>query len=382
MQLKRIMRIFILKLTKSTVKFIFLVPIFFLSSAVLMSCDSKTKTTPIQIPQSELSRSIHSTEQKKAAALLVHYFGGDMVIEKTEHGPAGSLVIIARSQNDGELKNLFMLPDQQHIIEGTLYSPHMTRSQITKSHSNIAASRASMTSKVSLSRDEMREKISSAIRAGGSSEDIKAATQNAVSTRVEKTSAAKRDHNKLLAATIGDDTLPQTAALPRNNTVVDKEAIFNRIENADWISDGTSNNIIYVFYDLTCSACLEVHGYLDEYINSGELQVRYLPVGALGPDALIRASLTLMPTKNDSRLKFLKLLSSRGPVNELVKGIPPAPEDAQKRGHSAALSNLNILVSTQRVATPTFAYKIKGVAQISVLTSREQLRQVIQNLDE
>lgn len=348
----------------------------------LISCKKESQHASLQHEDSAFTSAIQDAEYSKAASLLVRYFGGELTIENIERGPAGSIYIKAISNQDGSRRTLFMLPDQQHVIEGVLYSPHMTREQITNLHSSVSRSRAHLQSNLDASREEMRSTISSALKDGSSNADVVEATKRAITARVQQTSTAKREHNEVVAKSLVQQPELKTAALPRVNNVVDKENILNQIESADWISEGTGDKIVYVFYDLTCPACLEVHGHLQKYISSGAIEVRYLPVGALGPDALIRASLALMPSKNDSRLALLKLLSNNRPVSELLQDVPAAPETTQREGHAAALKNLNILVSTQRVATPTFAFRIKGVAHVSVLSSPQQLEDVIANIDE
>lgn len=342
----------------------------------LTACDDNT-TTPDVIANVDLS--VAQQEQHKAFTLLKMYFGSEMQPKNISRGPSGTIVINALNTETSSYHLLYMLPDQRHLIDGTLYSPDMTPDQISQAHSHVSQSRAAMNESIASSKAEMRRAISSAIANGGSPDEIKGATLKAVQERVVNTSTAKRTHNQtLIESTVPGITPPSTASLPRNNTVVNKNDLYKRIEASSWIKDGSSEKVIYVFFDFRCPACAEVHKYLEEHVANNDVQVRYVPVGALGPESLVRASLSLIPESNETRLKLMHQLSRPEELSQLIK-IQPSPEEL-KKGQMAALQNFKLLLETQRVATPTFAYRTDAGPQIAFLTSREQLTTVIKNI--
>jgi protein-disulfide isomerase len=324
-----------------------------------------------------ISSSILQQERQKALSLLSLYFGSELKIKDIYRGPAGSIHITAENISTKTIHNLYMLPDQQHLIDGVLYSPHMSTKKISSLHSQVSQSRALMNDNLAISKEEMRGKISSAISQNKSVNEITKLTQEAVKQRVENSSTAKRAHNDSVVSS-GVPGSAVTASLPRNNTVVDRESIYNRIEKANWISSGESKKVLYVFYDFRCPACAVVHKYLDEHIENNDIQVRYLPVGALGPESLARASLSLIPKNNETRLKLMAQLARPEKIESLIN-IAPSKEE-QQRGHQATMENFKLLLETQRVATPTFAYRTAAGAHIAVLTSKNQLAQVINNI--
>jgi len=347
----------------------------------ISGCQKQDEPTTSEIGISQkINGSILQQEHQKALSLLGQYFGGELDAKEIFRGPAGSIQISAENKSTGAVHTLFMLPDQQHLIDGALYSPHMSSEHISALHSQVAQSRATMNDNLVASKEEMRKKLSNAISQNKSENEIKNITQNAVQKHVENTASAKRAHNTSVAASMvpGVTPPPSTASLPRNNTVVDKESLYSRIENANWIADGENKKKLYVFYDFLCNACAEVHKYLDEHIARNEIEIRYLPVGALGPKSLVRASLSLIPNNNETRLKLMEQLARPEPIEALIN-VAPSQEE-QQRGHQASMQNFKLLLETQRVATPTFAYRTAAGAQIAVLTSKEQLTQVINNI--
>ena len=354
----------------------FLIPA--LLGLAISGCQKQDSDTPNESDANQnISGSILQQEHQKALTLLSLYFGGELKAKNIYRGPAGSIHITAENISTRAVHNLYMLPDQQHLIDGVLYSPHMSADKISTLHSQVAQSRAVMNDNLAASKEEMREKISNAISQNKSVNEITKITQDAVKQRVENTSIAKRAHNEnVVSSTVPGSAV--TASLPRHNTVVDKESIYNRIETANWISSGENEKVLYVFYDFRCPACAEVHKYLDEHIENDDIQVRYLPVGALGPESLVRASLSLIPKNNETRLKLMAQLARPEPIENLIS-VAPSQEE-QQRGHQATMENFKLLLETQRVATPTFAYRTAAGAQIAVLTSKDQLTQVIKNI--
>lgn len=338
----------------------------------IVGCSKQNET--IHLEMKKVDKSIMQVETNKALQLLRQYFGGELKAASVTRGPAGTLRINAENVTTGTKRSLYMLPDQQHLIDGVLYSPHMTKEQVTLQHGPVMQSRAVMNGQLAQSKEKMREKISKALSQTRNRNEIQHVTETAVKQRITESTKANRNHIDRLVETPTSVT-PSTASLPRYNTVVDTEALFSRIENANWISSGTNKKILYVFFDFRCSACIEVHKYLEEHIKNNEAQIRYLPVGALGQESLNRASLSLIPKSNDARLRLMDLLAQPQPIDALLSVKPSLIES--QRGTLAALSNFKLLLETKLIATPTFAYRTADGPQIRVLTSRDQISHVI-----
>lgn len=311
----------------------------------------------------------------KAAQLMRFYFGGELQPKSYSDGPAGTLRINATDTKSGGQRTLYMLPDQRHLIDGLLYSPYMSAQQISNQHSRVAASRAAMNDTVATSREEMRKTIANAITGNQGTGAVTATTQQAIERHLAQATAAKRQHLQSVAT--GQNALT-TAQLPSVNNVVDKESLYQQIEQAEWIAEGDSPRVLYVFFDFLCSACQEVHGYLGDYIKNGDVQVRYVPVGALGAESSARATLALVPTDNKFRLKLMQKLMRPDPLEKLIDS--PPPDAAKQSAYVASLKNFKLLIDTKRVATPTFAYKTAAGAMISLISTRKELKDLIDSI--
>ena len=77
-------------------------------------------------------------------------------------------------------------------------------------------------------------------------------------------------------------------------------------------------------------------------------------MGALGPESLYLAALTMAGEDNKSRLMRLNRLMK--PVNPDAIPFRDTPDSALQAARLNALKNFNILVKGGKPATPTFAY--------------------------
>lgn len=318
--------------------------------------------------------------ESRAKQLLTFYFGKNVTLQGVVNHSSG-LVQITALTNSGSTKVYWMLPDQKHIIDGVLYSPNVTKSSITPNHSAVTTSLANLNTKQTNSKNEMRNILSSAISKGGTEEEIKNTTKAAIQTRIEKDVKAKRAHAAEIAKTITLHTSPrlETATLPRNNNIADKSTLFKEIEKSNFISSGISKKILYVFFDVNCDACKEVQKILMPYTNKDLLQVRYIPVGAIGPDSQIKATAILAQPNNETRLDLMnKFLHTKN--GEELPDIKISEEQKQK-GYIASLQNFKLLLDSKRVATPTFAYMTKNRPTISVLRSKNALHNAINSIN-
>ncbi len=319
----------------------------------LSACQDQKDLNDVEITVSSdvdaaLGRTLERRSRTQASQLLRRYFGTRVVARRYSPGPAGTLHIEAVESDGGGARELYMLPDQQHLIEGTLYSPYLPRPTL------LSPRQAS---------DDNRHAAQDTLRRALSTGPVEQPAPAMATSGAEQATPS---------ASVA------TAPLPAVNQVVDREALYGHIEKADWIAEGDSNKVLYVFFDFRCPACREVHGHLQDYIQRGEVEVRYLPVGALGDESAERASLSLVPTDNNFRLKLMKKLMRPDDLDDLIETPPPAQD--KRRGQIAALKNFKILIDTQRVATPTFAYRTANGARISQITSVKELQVLIDEI--
>lgn len=324
--------------------------------------------------------SFNEHEKLQIQTTLKRYFGSTLDIKKISRGPSGTTKVEATGSGEDTARTLYLLPDLMHVVDGVLYSPYMSAQDISQQHLSAAKPRALLNDRLAVSRDEMRKTISTAIASGKTNEQISDLTKSAINERVKKDSEATSSYLNKVVTTSGP--LPQaleTASLPRNNSVVDINGIFAEIEKSNWISQGEGRKVLYVFFDFRCNACREVHKVLEKLNQTTSFQVRFIPVGALGPESLQLASLVLSPEDNGKRIEILnELVSSNGrSSNSISKGLS---KDDAANGQIRALKNFKTLLGTQKVVTPTFAYRTALGPNISVVTSEAQLIKVIESI--
>ena len=237
-------------------------------------------------------------------------------------------------------------------------------------------------SKVAASTELLRKNIGEAIRNGGDASTVGAATKDAINRHINTSGAAYREYTDTIADDIRGGAAPQleTASLPRHNTVHDPQKLFDEAENTYWIAEGDGSKVLYVYYDLKCPACAQAHKVLQPYIDSGEIQVRYIPVGALGPDSLHLASLVLAGEKGNDQLARLKTLMK--PISSDALPYRSTPAEDLKRSRVEALMNFQALMATKHPATPAFAYLTEAGPQVGVVRSASQLKQVIETISD
>lgn len=353
-----------------------------LASIVFTGCQNQSETESINKKSNEViqnSLELSNQIESKAKQLLIFYFGKEVTLQKVSNHPSG-LIQIAALTKKGSTKIFWMLPDQKHIIDGTLYSPDIDKSSLTPNHSAVTTSLANLKTQQTNSKNEMREVLASAISKGGSEREIKETTKAAIHKRIQKDIRAKRSHAAAIAKTItpGNNPRLETATLPRNNSIADKNALFQEIQKSNFIFAGENKKILYVFFDVNCGACKEVQNILTPYTDKDMLQVRYMPVGAIGPDSQAKASIILAQQDNKARLDLMNkyLNIKKGETFPEIK----VSDGLKQKGYIASLQNFKLLLDSKRVATPTFAYMTKNGPTISVLRSKKALHDAINSI--
>lgn len=82
----------------------------------------------------------------------------------------------------------------------------------------------------------------------------------------------------------------QTRADARQHNVT---SILADIQQATWIRDGKSKHVIYVFFDPNCPYCHKVFEMLRPQVQSGAVELRWVPIGKLMLTSLGKAAALL-----------------------------------------------------------------------------------------
>lgn len=90
-------------------------------------------------------------------------------------------------------------------------------------------------------------------------------------------------------------TFDDRDAGPKIDAVAHPDMVWRLLAATAWIAHGPASapSVIYEFYDPQCSYCQRFWGESEPWVDSGKLQVRYIPVGLLGRDSLTRAAALL-----------------------------------------------------------------------------------------
>lgn len=134
-------------------------------------------------------------------------------------------------------------------------------------------------------------------------------------------------------------------------------AILADIQQATWIRDGKSAHVLYVFVDPNCPYCHKVYDMLRPYVQRGEVEVRWIPIGRLMVTSIGKAAALLEakdPTEafHANERGFSQETGSFGGIDE-----EPAPRDETLKKLNA---NLVLLNRTGSSAVPTLLFRTKN----------------------
>ena len=74
-------------------------------------------------------------------------------------------------------------------------------------------------------------------------------------------------------------------------------SVFKAINGAQWITEGRSERVLYVFFDPNCPYCHYLYDVSKSFVRSGMVEVRWIPVGFLTPTSAGKA-LAILQAKN------------------------------------------------------------------------------------
>jgi len=339
----------------------------------LVSCNYAEKSNSSEENDIVLSTNMSITQQdvvlaKRTFAKLV---GATVRINDISYGPSGTIRI-----NTQDEREFYLLPDRVSLIEGSLFqSDLLSQTAGTSINPPDKTLRRGLES----SSTEYKESIRSALVGKNDSQNLEALIVSAGKKKLSSDAKVRRDYSERMSNQTKNQRPLEVASLPRNNTVFDKSEFLSDTEKLDWISEGESKRILYVYYDYNCPACQKAHQALEPFIASNLVTVRWVPVGTQSEDSTHRAILSLVPTDNISRLKLMKKLATRKPLKELISIAPPQ-EEARKAAYKAQ-ANLKQFVRHPHPGTPMFAFQSHDGAQVRFATSKKIIGEIIESID-
>jgi len=147
-----------------------------------------------------------------------------------------------------------------------------------------------------------------------------------------------------LAATM----LSSTAMAATNSS------LWDLLAKTDYIQVGTSGPIAYDFFDPNCPYCAMTYKAEQPYIRTGELRIRYVPVGFITPESLAKAA-AILTSKNPA----IALALNFQPMPKAAQGAIPPLAHVPLRVKFAILANQDILAKVGIQIVPDLFYQTK-----------------------
>lgn len=292
--------------------------------------------------------------KKQAAKLTALYYGAEDRLVGFEHGPAGTFVVSLQNVNSLETRTLYLLSDLEHLIEGRL--------------------------------------LSGLIRNKASAHGIKSleslAEQNA---RLDKTIATFKNNitggvNQQTAASLLDGGFVDQAQAQNTLTTADNiissfdndTALYDSLNELHYVQQGTGENILYVFVDHNCPACIKMHEHLENIDLPQNVSVRYIPVAIVNEDSEAKAVYTLVPSKNAARLTTMQYLMRSTPLNQLTNEIPE--KEQLDKAFLKYRENTLTFFKMPMPGTPYIGMKLNGVVTLRPLADSHSFDKAISAL--
>lgn len=294
---------------------------------------------------------------KDAIRLLGKYFNSEATLTSFGLGPSGSWVVHASI--DSRARKFFMLSDREHLIEGELYSPYMT------------------------STNAPSEAQNNALNIARANDQRKAHTNQLQSEFISKV-AEKNDNNGIATPepTVQQNQKP-TFKLPELNSVLsqdDKLNLLDKTRELQYIEVGEpSAPVIYVYFDFNCGGCRLTKAELAKYTSTGQLRVRYIPVGVITKESAIKAAYSLIPDQNTDRQILLDYFVQDGSAEELIR--KKAPKDEVMKALAHVRKSNETFFFTPKKLTPTFIFELDNEVVIANLTSEKSIKNLVNRLN-
>lgn len=321
------------------------------------SHSSTTKASLSEIKQNHLFESTlksASEQATKDAIKLINSLSPEAELTSFGLGPAGTWVIQAKINKEN--RQFFMLSDKEHLIEGNIYSLYITEEKTT----NLKD-----TDKENNERKLQSEQLKAEFLA-------KVAQKNNQDTELKTTQESNVQH------------IPKTAfKLPELNSVLsqdDKSTLLNKTKELEYIEVGEPNApLVYVYFDFNCGGCRLTKLELAKYTSTGQLRVRYIPVGVITKESAIKAAYSLIPEKNEDRKILLDYFVQDGTAEELIR--KKAPKDEVMKALDYVRKSNETFFFTPKKLTPTFIFELNNEVVIANLTSEKSIKSLVDRMN-
>ncbi len=148
-------------------------------------------------------------------------------------------------------------------------------------------------------------------------------------------------------------TAPDTASPTPRQKIAD--TLLAEIHQATWVAEGKGPHIIYIFFDPNCPACNQLHHTFRPWVEKGEIELRWIPVGTLmttsqGKAAAILEAKDRLAALTENETKFSRETGFGGIAEE------PLPKEATLKQLE---TNERLLKHTRNMAVPTMVFRDK-----------------------
>ena len=161
------------------------------------------------------------------------------------------------------------------------------------------------------------------------------------------------------ASAAGNATAAQARAEERQRAAT---SMLADIRQATWIRDGKSTHVIYVFFDPNCPYCQKVFTMLRPWVERGEVEARWIPIGILMTTSPGKAA-AMLEAKNPTEALYRNERGFSQESGNFGGGEEePVPREETLRHLNA---NLALLQRTGNQAVPSLLFRTKdGQANI------------------
>lgn len=329
----------------------------------------------------------------KAHALIQHFFGNSVKIDKTNLGPSGTVQLFVTNTSTGTRHTVYMLPDGENLIFGTLVSPYQPLAKEIASLllSGEGLSNGELLADVvaSTPRKPDATELPSEFPVINKAQSLPSGNDGKTEGKTVNIKKSENKKNVLgLPETIEEriGTVPLmsalrpsnlTATLPDRNKVVDKASLYKKVQNSHLVTEGTGKKIIYAFFDPNCSACLQAHAAITPFIKSGEITVNWIPVAIRGKDSVAKVTVILSKPEGD-RLATLKQMMVDKTLSEIGEVSMTKDEVVAARLKYGQNTQL-LLAETPMQSTPTFMYMSSTGPQLVLPNNKASIAKIVKN---
>lgn len=290
--------------------------------------------------------------QKRAAGLVAMYYGAQKVVIKFDNGPAGTFRVATRDTGTGDEKVFYMLSDMQHLLEGQLLSQLFREPASAKGIASLER-----IIEGNIQRDQLiagvKAQVTQPVRGGTAASILKTP-------------------NTKLAKSAPQSVEPLTPLLTPKSTNAELYESLGKLHFAE-LGDG--QNIVYMFIDHNCPACINMHQEIKKMDIPKSVTVRYIPVGFLGEDSEMKASYALSINNEKLRHQAIATMLTKQPLNDLV--IADAEPEKVQEGWKRFRDNTLAFFQMPTPSTPFVAANIDGRYLLTPMADPVKFKQVL-----